>query len=1088
MRKLIVVLTAAAPALALAQLKPPLLITEVSISPTHVAFGWAGQIWEVSRSGGTARQLFKTDDVYRSPRYSRDGSQLAFLKTDAGEFNLYVMPARGGEPRQLTFHPKFDIPWDFSPDGKTILFSSDREFDGNELLMEFRLGEVMERRVAVPTGAMGSFSPDGRMVAYVPRPAFGGMITRRFYRGGWRSRIEVLDRTTGTSVPISPKDYNCQFPMWIGNRIYFVHDRLGSFNLAYYDRATRRTQDLTDYRSSGITFAASDGTSIVYARDGRLFTFDPAEAAPRELSFTIDDRDLGPILDERAPRKASAARFVQSFNLSPDGKLVVGEVRGEAILKPLSGGPATNHTNSPAAADREPTISPDGRWLAAFCDESGEYELHLRSLSDGSVRKYKVEPKPSYYTEPFWSPDSRTLAFSDQRLGLWTFDAATGACTRIDNSTHIAQRNWSPAWSPDSRYLAYAKALPNRHRAIVVWDRATGQKTQLTDGFSHAEFPTFDASGRYLYFTGSANARNASAADIGWALLSDYLAQPMVLKRIYAAVLHANDASPVLPYSGRPNPLASFEPRSGPVSWETARRRIVELSPQQRDITGLFATAAGNLLVLVNEWSPAPGTMESTGRLYALDVRKPTEFVKVADPANAVAISADRSAAAVSGAGGALKVLSSANPTGEATGIDLALDQIDVDPRREWRQLYRESWRMMRDIFYDPNHHGRDILALEKHYEAYLPGITRRAELNTLLRLAFGEVSISHLRVGGGDVSGGIRSLPIQTGMLGADWKIENGRYRIEKVLLSGHFLDARPLSKAPLDQPGIGVRKGDYLIEIEGQNVTSEKNLYAYLRGRSNRPTKVKFSTYPDGSGAREYTVVPTPGENTLRLSNWIEENRKWVEEKSDGKLAYVHLSGYNPDGFDAAFRTLNGLRPGQGLIWDQRFNGGGVTSDALIDALRRQPMLGYLYRYGDPYDVPAHRLDGPVVLIANYANGSAAETFASMFKAMKVGSIVGTQTYGGGIGTALTQQTLIDGGQIGIPNRAGHNPLVGTWEIENEGVRPDIEIDITTADFVAGRDSQLEKAVELALKQLAGWKVRELKRPKYPIHPPGG
>lgn len=719
----------------------------------------------------------------------------------------------------------------------------------------------------------------------------------------------------------------------------------------------------------------------------------------------------------------------------------------------------------------------------------------MRPLKGGAVRKHAVEAKPSFYTEPFWSPDSRTIVFSDRRLGLWVFDVATGKAERIDRSNFMAQRLWNPSWSPDSRYLAYAKALPNHHRAIVVWDRTTGQNKQITDAFSHAEFPSFDASGRYLYFSGSANARNASASDVGWALLSDFDAQPLVLKRLYAVVLRPQDSAPVLPYGSQANPLASYDPAEGVVNWEQAKTRVVPLGLAPRDIAGLYAAKPGILLVQTNDWDPAPGRWTSQSRLYRLDLRRPTEFLRVADPCFAASLSADRSKAVIAGQGGSLRVFATDAPISDPeqgasmAALDLSQDSIDIDPAQEWRQLYRESWRMMRDYFYDPNHHGQDLGALERHFSKFLPGLVRRTDMNTLLRFAFGEVSISHLAISGGDAPPPTtRRPPNRTGLLGADWKVENGRFRIEKILHSGHFLDARPLARAPLDQPGIDVRVGDYLIEVEGKPVAADQNIHHYFRGTAQRPTKVKFSTNPNGSGAREFTVVPAASEAVIRLVNWSEANRRWVEEKSGGKLVYVHLSDFDEDGFDGIYRTVNGLKPGQGLIWDQRFNGGGITADSLVQMLKREPMLGYMYPHGDPFDVPAHRLDGPAVLIVNEQNGSAAETFALMFKAMGAGTIVGTHTYGAGVGVALSQQRLIDGGRIGIPNRASHNPLTGQWEIENFGVKPHIEVDITTADFAAGRDPQLEKAVETAMQQLAGWKPRALKRPSYPIHSGGG
>jgi tricorn protease len=1074
-----------------ALLPAPMLIQEVAINQDSIVFTYAGQLWKVGRSGGAAKRMFEPSDDYRWPLFSPDGSMLAYTKVAGGDMDIYVVPTAGGAPRQVTDHPKLDLARAWTPDGEGLLFMSTRERDGSSELYTVRLGDPMPKRVPVPQGVHGCFSPDGKLLAYTPKAIYYTGVTRRSYRGGSASPLWIVNSQNGQLRKLTPDTYSSINPMWVGDRIYHLSDRLGSLNLAVCDVRTGKSTELTKYPNKGITASAFGGGIIAYVRDGRIHTYDLKTSDDRVIDVRIDPADLIGRLDERATKQAPVSRFTDGYWLSHDGKTVLLEARGDAVTVNEAG--VENRTRTSGVAERNPVLSPDGKTLAYFSDESGEYALHLRTLASGAVRKLPIEAHPTYYRELAWSPDGKRLCFSDQRLTFWVADTMTGRMTAVDQSKHMAQGEYRPSWSPDGRWLAYAKALPSRVRAIFLWDAQSGKATQLTDGMSHDEMPVFDASGRYLYFTSSANARNAAAADIGWALATSMAAEPLVTKGLSVFILRNGDPSPVRPLLNQPNPDASVEPLSSvTVDLEDVRRRIVPLPSPARDIIALRAGKPGTLILQCQSWADAPAyNGPTTFPLFRYQISSPRQLTKLVADAGGFEVSGDGSTV-LYGVGNNLYTMASdvQAPTGDqnpGTAVDVKSATIQVAPPTEWRQIYHEAWRMMRDYFYDPKHHGQDVDELERHYAEYLPSITRRTDLNTLLFSAFGEISVSHLRVGGGDTGPAVGA-PGRTGLLGAQYSVAGNRYRIDRILRAGHYLNQNGIVRAPLDQPGVDVREGDYLIEIDGQQVTTDKSINAYLVGKAVRPTRIMVSSDPSGANARTFTVVPAPGENALWGANWAERNRRFVEKASGGRLAYAYVPAWDSAGYDEFFRTLHASRDKQGFILDQRFNGGGITSDNVVEALLRKPVFAYAYRYGGDYQVPSHLVEGPKVILINEANGSAAETFPLMFKTQKVGTVVGKRTYGGGIGAALFVQRLIDGGSIAIPNRGAYNSYTGTWDIENDGIQPDVEVDVLPEDYLAGRDPQLEKAVEVALAQLKGFRKATQKRPAMPVHPGGG
>jgi tricorn protease len=1057
----------------------PLLIGRVAINQSHIAFTYAGKIWLVERSGGTAKRLTTTPNEETNPVYSPDGKRIAFSRSNGNDWDVFIAPADGsGEPARVTMMPEDDFVTAWSPDGKEVIFETRRDEE-----TVTRLYKTSTDRLALATALplhqsySGSLSPDGSRIVYNPRSGAGDW---RYYRGGYAAPLWIADLKTGALEKLSNGTYNDRNPVWVQDKIFFVSDRSGIFNLYAYDTASKKTQQLTKYAGQGVRTVSVANGAAVYVQAGRLHLLDLNTNSDKVINVSVT-----PDTSELAPRSANAMRALEQILPSATGDRIVFGARGEVLIFDPANSSYKNLTNTPGIAERYPTISPDNKSVAYVSDESGEYELHIRSLENDSVKKIRIEPKPSFYWALVWSPDSRKVSLIDRRLGLWIVDVAAETALKVDSSPYSAQESWTPNFSADSRFLTYSKRLKTRAGTVFIYDIAQKKTFQVTDGITHTQMPVFDPNGKYLYFVSSLN---AGTSEFGWGVLNGVFANPLVVRRVHAVVLSKDQPSPLLP-NGQPNPDAKVGEtlEQVKIDFEGLGSRFLNLPLPQRDYSQLVVGQPGKLILGIGEWSAAPGDFggqTQSQAVYSFDIAKGGPMQKIVDQINAVDITSDGKKILYR-KGRDFFLTSTDGPAKPDEGRqDFSKMEVRVVPAEEWRQMFHESMRIMRDWFYDPNYHGQKLVPLESEFAAYLPTIVRRSDLNRLMQQMLGSVSVSHLGVGGGDAP----PLPgngNRIGLLGVDYEIVNGKYRFKKIYHSTPYSSPAGSFAAPLDQPGVAVKEGDYLLEVNGQAVDAEKNVLSYFENTVGRPTKITVAATPDGANARTYTVVPGLGENRLRRANWAEENRKLVEKLSGGRLGYIFIEGYSGDGIMNAIRGLSGYADKQGVIIDQRFNGGGITPDYLIEWMQRKPIYYYMFRGGDDIATPVNPAPPVKVMIINELNGSAAETGAFMFKLAKVGPIVGKRTFGGGIGPYYFTPSLIDGGRVQLPNRAAYDPSGTTWGIENVGVAPDFDVEITPADVIAGRDPQLEKAVEVALAQVSKNPVFVPKRPPFPVHP---
>ncbi len=1051
----------------------PALIGRVAVNRTQIIFNYAGDLWSVPRAGGEAKPLTAHPGEESFPAFSPDGSQLAFSRNVGGNQDVFVMPATGGEARRVTFHPRQDLAMGWTPDGKSIVFVSQR--DGTPRLYKIRPDGVLPEELPLPEAENGAYSPDGKRLAYSPNAALSD--DWRYYRGGRNGRIFLADTSTWAVETLSQGTYNDELPMWIGDRLFFVSDRDGIHNLFSLDLKTRQTKQLTSFQKYGIRFAAACADAVAFVRDGRIHLHDIAggQTKPIEIRLNV-------VSPECNPRTVNAARSLEWMIPSANGDKVAIGARGEVMLFDPTTGAVNNVTKTSGAAERWPAISPDGKHVAYFSDETGEYQLHVRSLADSQIKKIAVEQKPTFYRELTWSPDSRKLAFTGKRLDLWIADVVRGEAVKADTSTYSYQEEWFPRWSPDGRWLTYSKHLKNRIRTVFLYDVANRRAHQVTDGVMHTELPVFDAGGKYLYF---ASSPNAGTSEYGWGVLNGVLARPLVTRQLHVLALQAGEQPLLLPNRSL-NPDAKPAERLPEVKidFDGLKRRVIDLPTPARDYSALVAGKPGKLFVLVNEWPALPSPMGGSAQqvLYRLDFAKAPTPEKLVEGIGGFEISADGNKLLFAKNQSWFLVPSAAPKPGEGR-LDMSKLEVEIDPRAEWRQIYREAWRIMRDWFYDPNHHGLDIAELEKHYAEYLPSVTRREDLNLLIRRALGHVSVSHFGVGGGDLAP-LAGPPARIGLLGADYEIAGNRYRFKRVYRAGAYNDPIGAVSAPLDVAGqTVVKEGEYLLAVDGQDVTTAKSVFAYFDGKGPGAIKITVGPNPNGDGARTLSVFPTGNELNLRLANWAEANRRRVEEASGGKLGYIYVGNWGPNTMDA-IRGLTGYADRAGVIIDQRFNGGGITPDYVIEWLKRKPLYHYTFREGDDIATPVNPGPPVKVLIAHEQNGSAAETFAFMFKLGKVGPIVGRRTAGAGIGPYVYTPNFIDGGRIQLPNRAAYQSDGASWGVENIGVSPDYEAETLPRDFLKDRDAQLEKAIQVALGELKKAVPVVPKKPAYPIH----
>ncbi len=1105
---------------------PTRLLRTPTISATQIGFAYANNIWVVPRAGGGARRLTSFQGQTGNPHFSPDGRWIAFSGEYAGNFDVYIVPSEGGEPRRLTWHPGADLVEGWTPDGRSILFSSTRGSwapSGAPRFWTVPLDGGIEEPMVLPRAYQGKISADGTHIAYRMNNSWDE--ERRNYRGGQNRPIWIVDLKTYDLVSppwTGSKDID---PVWVGDSVFFISDRDGVANVWEYQTKSKKLAQITKFTDFDVKSIDSGAGAIVFEQAGYIHEFDPKSGKTKIVNI-VAAGDFPWMM----PNWEDVTNRLSNMALSPTGKRVAVEARGEIFTIPADKGDVRNLTNSSGSAERYPAWSPDGKFVSYFSDKSGEYKLVIESQDGLTPPREITLEKPTHYYTPSWSPDSKKILFTDTNLKVWVLDLATEKAKIVGQDPWmVPQRTLNPVWSPDSKWVAYSSRLRSLYHAIFVSNVETGESKQITDGLADAVWPTWDASGKYLWFLASTDFGLRSQ----WLDMTSY--DHTTNFGLYFAVLRKTDPSPLLPESdedrgvgtGTRRPQPGMCPGEAPgaaeggggeggggggqrgprppvtvqIDFEGLQQRIVSVpGVPQRQYADLQAGVDGQVFYLEAGRAGGGGGGQGGGGgaanelwRYRLCDRRAVTF------ANGVAgyeISADRRKLVYRGATGGggqggpgggggtppppqlFLVDADRTPPQPGSGrLNFSL-RMYLDPKEEFKQIFNEGWRNQRDYLYVPNMHGTDWPKMKAMYGQLLPYAMHRADLNYLMDIMGAEIAVGHSYVRGGDMP----TVPQPVaGLLGADFTIDNGRYKVTRIYDNESW---NPDLRSPLATPGANVNAGDYILAINGIELRAPDNIYRLLDGTANRQTTLTVNTTPSMQGARTVTVVPVASEQALRTRAWVESNRRLVEKLSDGQLAYVYLPNTGQPGYTSFNRYYFSQQDKKGVVVDERFNGGGSAADYIIEILERD-FDGYFNNVaGDryPFTSPAAGIWGPKVMIINEMAGSGGDLMPYMFRRRKIGPLIGKTTWGGLVHTADTPP-FIDGGSMIAP-RGGFFTRDGKWAVENEGVAPDIDVENWPKDVIAGRDPQLERAVQEAMRMLKERPVdRSPKEPPPPV-----
>jgi tricorn protease len=1088
----------------------PLLVQAPTLSKTEIVFAYGGYLWSVAREGGNARQL-TTGGHEAGPEFSPDGKWIAFTGEYDGNVDAFVMPAEGGEPKRLTWHPGADSVVGWTRDSKRVLFRSGRtayaDFDRlYTVAVEGGVPEILP----MWRGEDGGYSPDGTRFAYVPNLRWQESWKR--YRGGQTTPVYIVTLSDLSLEKLPRENSNDFSPVWMDDTVYFLSDRNGAVTLFAYDTKTKSVKQAVENKGLDLKSLSAGPDALVYEQFGGIYVYDPQKGESKKVEIHVAGD-----LPATRPHFEKVADKISGAAISPSGTRAVFEARGEIYTVPAEKGNVRNLTRTPAVAERDPSWSPDGKSVAFFSDESGEYALHVVDQTGlGTVKKIDLGKPASFFYGPTWSPDSKKVTFTDKRLNLWYVDVEKPASPPVKVDTDLYDA-WgvlmTPTWSPDSKWLTFTKFLPNHMRAVFVHSLESGKSSQITDGLSDARFPVFDKGGKVLYF--------AASTDLGlavtWLDLSGF--QRPVSRNIYGVVLKKGDANPIEPQSDDEKADAAKgddkskdadkkddkdkdkdkdkgkkkgdadkdkgkdekgkdekkeEPVKVAIDLENIGQRVVAMPIKAANYVALDAGKAGTLfLTEIPDVPPLNAPTLATVSKFDLTTRKTEPFLS---GLSGFAVSANGEKVLYHLGEGPTWFIAATGATPKPGEGALKLDdmEVKVDPRAEWNQMYHEVWRIERDFLYDPHFHGLDLAAAEKKYAPYLKGAGGRADVNHLFVEMLGEVTIGHMFIFGGDVP---KVPEVKSGLLGADYKVENGRYRFAKIFNGENW---NPELRAPLTQPGVDVKVGDYLLEVNGAEVRPPADVYGFFENTAGKQIRIKVGPNADGKDARDVTVVPVADEFPLRNRAWEEDNRRKVNELSGGKVAYVHVPDTANGGFLNFNRFYFAQTDKQAAVIDERYNHGGAIADYIIDLLERPLRNCATTREGEKWCSPLAQIYGPKTMVINEMSGSGGDALPWMFRQDKIGPLVGTRTWGGLVGIG-GYPALLDGGGVTAP-RAAIYGLHGEWEVENHGIAPDIEVENDPASVAAGHDAQLEKAVQVTLDAL---KKNPVVIPEHPAYP---
>lgn len=1051
-----------------------------AIHGDQVVFTYAGDLYSVARTGGLARKLTNHEGFEMFARFSPDGKQLAFTAQYDGNTEVYTMPAQGGVPVRLTYTATLgrddisdrmgpnNIVMAWTPDGKNVIYRSRKQSYNDFVGQLYKVPAVggLSAELPLSTGGFCSYSPDGTKLAF--NRVMREFRTWKYYKGGMADDIRIVDLVTDEVTNITDNDAQDIFPMWYGDNIYFLSDRDRTMNLFVYNTGTRQTRKLTNYSDYDIKFPSLGNNAIIYENGGYLYTFDLQTEKSTKIIVTIAEDFYG----GRNELK-DASKNVSGAELSPDGKRVVFTARGEVFSVPAEEGITRNLTESAGAHDREATWSPDGKYIAYLSDRNGEYEIYIEAQDGLSEPIQLTSNADTYKFTIVWSPDSKKIMWNDKKMRLQYVNIDTKEVKLVDKSQWWEFYQF--CWSPDSRWIAYMTQLPSNFGKIMLFNTETGRKYAVTDEWYTSNSPSFSKDGKYLLFA-SGRDFNPIYSETEW----NHAYQDM--ERIYMAILSADTPNPFAPKNDEVEIKAAEQgdkEKNGKVEEGKSGKGEEEKGGQAKvtkiDTLGLsdriislairpsnyFNLNALDDKVFYNEMS-AGGDGISL-KLYDLKKKEETElgkgmFYALSEDGKKMLVAQDLKFAVIDLPSGKINL---------SKFVDLSGLKVYVNKDEEWKQIFDEAWRQMRDFFYVENMHGADWPAMKEKYGQMLPYVNNRNDLNYLIGEMIAELNVGHAYVSGGDKPAPGR---IKTGLLGAKVsKDPSGYFKIEKILKGQNWTNSL---RSPLTEVGVGVKEGDFILAIDGKPVDKMPDLYAALLDKTDKPVELTVNSTASLTGSRKVIARPIADEAGLYYYNWVQHNIDYVNSKTNGEVGYIHIPDMGPEGLNEFVKYFYPQLSKKGLIIDDRGNGGGNVSPMIIERLQRQLTRANMARNVEiPGYTPRQMMLGPKVMLINQYSASDGDLFPYAFKKHQMGTVIGVRTWGGVVGIRGSLP-FIDGMDLRKPEFASYSSETSDWIIEGIGVEPDIIVDNDPVQEYKGIDAQLDKAIEVITLQIKDYK----------------
>lgn len=1042
------------------------------VSKTHITFSYAGDIWVVAKTGGTANRLISPKGEETFPKFSPDGQTIAFSGNYGGNTDVYTIPVNGGTPHRLTYHGFPDRVIDWNPNGSEVIFASRRNSGKERFNQFFSISKDggLANKMPMEHAENGSLSADGKTLAFTDKSRLARTWKR--YRGGMAADIWLMDLESKSAEKVAKNIANDELPMIRGNKVYFMSDR-GTpkrFNLWVYDHSDKSVNQLTHYTDYDMHDASMGPEDIVYEAGGKLYLFNLNSNQSTEIKVNVVTDQQGIL-----PRTVNVGANLSGGWISPDGKRVALEARGEVFSVPAEHGFVKNLTQSSGSAERSPAWSPNGKFIAYWSDASGEYQLVLHDLKNNS-KKTLTSFTNGFKYQPYWSPDSKKLVYIDQSMAVQMLIVATGEVVSVDKLLFRYEgglRGFEVSWDANSQWVAYAKDLPKRSTAIALYDVKNRRMQQVTSGYYSDYAPSFDPDGKYLYYLTNRHFSPdysdfdnsfiySNSAMLAAAPLTNSTKSPLAARN--DAVEIKEDEKPAGDDSKKKKDKKSKEDDKKEPAKETKidlqgfESRVVIL-PVDPGNYGSVTGTSGKVLFMKDNSSLV---------YYDLKERKVEEII---GGVQGYQLSANGKKVLVMQRG-KLAIINPSKGQKAKDFLPVKDMQMELDPKDEWKQLYREAWRLERDYFYDKGMHGLDW---DSVYERYLPLLEQcvtRWDVNFVMGEMIGELNASHSYKSGGDLESGKR---MNVGYLGADFAVENNYYRIKHIV---HGAEWDVKSRSPLMSPGVDVNVGDYIVAVNGVKIDVNKEFYAAFQGMGGKTVELTVNKNPGFSGAKTVLVKTLRDEFRIRHLQWIESKRKRVEEATGGQAGYIFVTSTGIDGQNELVRQFMGQWDKPSLIIDERFNNGGQIPDRFIELLNRKPLAYWAVRDGKDWVFPPVGHQGPKVMLINGWSGSGGDAFPDYFRKAGLGTLIGTRTWGGLIGVSGAP-SLIDGGRVTVPTFRMYDPGTGAWFKEGHGVEPDIEVDEDAGKLASGIDPQLEMAIEVILEKL---KTEPYKAPKHP------